>query len=58
MRYTASCRPFPWLNSDPLKMTGPTPEAAREKLIELVKIHSKINFEELKVTEVEIDLEK
>jgi hypothetical protein len=58
MEYTASCRPFPWLNGDPLRTTGLTPEIAREKLIELVKLHSKIYFEELEVTDVEINLEK
>ena len=52
--YTAACRPFPWMNGDPVRATGPTPDDARNRLIKLVKILSASHFEELDVREYNI----
>ena len=52
--YTAACRPFPWMNSDPVRATGPTPDDARNRLIKLIQVLSASHFEELDVREYDI----
>lgn len=54
--YTAVCRPFPWTNNDPMTVTGPTPDDARNKLIKLIEVLSASLFEELDVREYNIQI--
>ena len=53
-KYEAACRAFPWSNTEPYRTAGPTPEAARKKMVEYIQ-RVLNDFHEVEVTEVELE---
>ena len=52
--YEAKCRAFPWSNTEPYRQYGPTPEAARKKIVDIIQ-QCLNDFYELEVTELELE---
>ena len=54
--WVASCQPFPWgVNEEPIKVLGPTPEEARERLVRALQQQIDIHFPDLEAVEVDVE---
>jgi hypothetical protein len=54
--WVAACRPFPWTDEKPLRVCGPTPEEAKERMQRLIQQQLDMGYPELSIGEVSLTM--